>query len=254
MNGITKMCKSVSASAGKHAPGILTAFGLLGMAAAIVEAVRATPKAVQLIEERRSETEQETLPVKEVVQATWKCYIPTAIAGIGSAACFIAAHTVNVKRSAAFAAAYTLSSSALKEYKEKTLQTVGKKTAQNIQDAIAKDAVQKKPASKSEVVVTGKGTTKCYDVVSGRYFYSSIEAVKKAGERLNRRIRDEMWVSVNDFYDELGIDRLPYLDPLGWDIDKGYPDLEFSSQLDDAETPCLVIGYQIAPKYDPVFR
>ena len=39
-------------------------------------------------------------------------------------------------------------------------------------------------------------------------------------------------------------------DMLGWNIDKGYIDLAFSSQLDADGTPCLVIDYQVAPVYD----
>lgn len=39
-------------------------------------------------------------------------------------------------------------------------------------------------------------------------------------------------------------------DMLGWNIDKGYIDLAFSSQLDANGTPCLVIDYQVAPVYD----
>jgi len=39
-------------------------------------------------------------------------------------------------------------------------------------------------------------------------------------------------------------------DDLGWNIDDGLIDLEFSSQLAEDETPCLVIGYRVAPRYD----
>lgn len=39
-------------------------------------------------------------------------------------------------------------------------------------------------------------------------------------------------------------------DELGWHVDNGLVDLRFSSQLAEDGTPCLVIDYQIAPKYD----
>lgn len=61
---------------------------------------------------------------------------------------------------------------------------------------------------------------------------------------------EEMYVTLNDFYYELGLDGTKMGDMLGWSIDKGYIDLAFSSQLDANGTPCLVIDYQVAPVYD----
>ena len=50
-----------------------------------------------------------------------------------------------------------------------------------------------------------------------------------------------MYVTLNDFYYELGLDGTKMGNMLGWNIDKGYIDLAFSSQLDANGTPCLVI-------------
>lgn len=58
------------------------------------------------------------------------------------------------------------------------------------------------------------------------------------------------WELLNDFYYELGLDGTKMGDMLGWNIDEGYIDLAFSSQLDANGTPCLVIDYQVAPVYD----
>lgn len=98
----------------------------------------------------------------------------------------------------------------------------------------------------------GKATrnTLCYDAVSGRYFKGDIEKIKKAECELNRQMRDEMYISLNDFYYEIGLDNIKLGDELGWNIDDGYIDLSFSSQLASDGTPCLVIDYTIAPRYD----
>ena len=55
---------------------------------------------------------------------------------------------------------------------------------------------------------------------------------------------------LNDFYYEIGLDNIKLGDELGWNIDDGYIDLSFSSQLASDGTPCLVIDYKIAPRYD----
>ena len=63
-------------------------------------------------------------------------------------------------------------------------------------------------------------------------------------------MRDEMYVSLNDFYYEVGLDNIKIGDELGWNIDNGYIDLSFSSQLASDRTPSLVIDYSIAPRYN----
>ena len=60
----------------------------------------------------------------------------------------------------------------------------------------------------------------------------------------------DMYVSLSEFYDELGLDHTAISDDLGWDIDKGMIELDFSSQIADDGTPCIVVDYCIAPRYD----
>lgn len=57
--------------------------------------------------------------------------------------CLIGASSVNLRRNAALATAYTLSESALKEYREKVVETIGEKKEQAVQDAVAKERTSK---------------------------------------------------------------------------------------------------------------
>lgn len=234
----------------KHSPEILTGIGIAGMITTTVMAVRATPKALILIDDKKEELEADELAPKEIIQAAWVCYIPAAVTGTVSIACLIGASSVNMRRRAALATAYSLSESALKEYQEKVVETIGEKKEQSIRDAVAKDKLEKNPVSSREVIITEKGNTLCYDAVSGRYFKSDIDKLKKAENELNRRMRDEMYISLNDFYYEIGLNGTSIGDELGWNIDNGYIDLSFSSQLADDGTPCLVIEYCVEPRYD----
>jgi hypothetical protein len=59
----------------------------------------------------------------------------------------------------------------------------------------------------------------------------------------------DMYVSLNDFYGEIGLEPIQLGDELGWNVDQGLIELEFSSQLSENNEPCLVINYNIAPKY-----
>lgn len=247
---IAKSFLSLKTAIKKHSPEILTGIGIAGMIMTTVMAVRATPKALILIEERKEEIEAEKLEVVDVVKTTWFCYIPAAITGTISIACLIGANSVNVRRKAALATAYKLSESALKDYQGKVIEMFGEKKNEAVKDAIAKEKIEKNPVVTREVIITEKGNTLCYDAISGRYFKGDIDKIRKAELELNRQMRDEMYVSLNDFYYEIGLDGIKLGDELGWNIDSGYIDLSFSSQLASDETPCLVVDYSIAPRYD----
>jgi hypothetical protein len=247
---LSNIAKGVRTAMKKHSPEILTGIGIAGMITTTVMAVRATPKALILIEERKEEIDVDKLTPIELIKTTWTCYIPAAITGGLSIICLIGASSVNARRNAALATAYTLSESALKEYQEKVIETIGEKKEQTVRDAIAKDRIDKNPVSSREVIITEKGNTLCYDAISGRYFKSDIDKIKKAENELNRRMRDEMHISLNEFYYEIGLNPIGIGDDLGWNIDHGYIELSFSSQLADEGTPCLVIDYQVAPRYE----
>ena len=251
---VSKLCKDAKVMVSKRSPEILTGLGIAGMITTTVLAVKATPKALDLI--ARAEDEKfdnghgDKLTVSEKMKVAWKPYIPAAITGVASISCIIGASSVHAKRNAAIAAAYNLSQTALTEYKEKVVETIGEKKEQAIKDKIAKDKIKKDPVSKSEVIVTGKGNTLCYDAFNSRYFYSDIDQIKRAINELNRIMLNQMYVSLNDFYDELNLKHSGNGDELGWKLDDGFIEVDFSSQLSDDGRPCLVIEYMVAPRYD----
>lgn len=245
---LSNVAKGVRTIVSKRSPEILTGIGIAGMITTTVMAVRATPKALILIEDKKTENNTDKLTPIETIKATWTCYIPAAITGCLSIFCLIGASSVNARRNAALATAYTLSESALKEYQEKVIETIGKKKERAIRDAIAKDRIEQDPVTSKEVIITERGNTLCYDSISGRYFKSDIDQLKKAENELNRRMRDEMYISLNEFYYEIGLNPTSIGDDLGWHIDHGYIELSFSSQLADEGTPCLVIDYRVAPR------
>ena len=106
---ISKFARDVRTSLSRHSPAILMGIGIAGMVTTTVVAVKATPKALRLIEEKKQELDVESLTPVETVKATWKCYIPAAVTGAVSIACLIGSNSVNTKRNAALATAYKLS-------------------------------------------------------------------------------------------------------------------------------------------------
>lgn len=251
-SNITSFIKSAQFALSKHSPEILTGLGIAGMVTTTVLAVKATPKALREIKEYEDAIlcDHEKIKPIDAVKLTWKCYIPAAVTGTVSIACLIGASSVNVRRNTALATAYKLSETALTEYKTKVVETIGEKKEQAVRDAIAKDKVEKNPVNQQNVIITGKGDTLCLDELCGRYFTSDIDKLKRIENELNRRMRDEMYISLNEFYYEVGLDDIKAGNALGWNIDKGYIELQFSSQLATDGRPCLVVGFGTPPQYD----
>lgn len=250
---MTTLLKNVKTVLSSHSPEILTGLGIAGMITTTVLAVKATPKALDLIAEAEDEKfdngNGEALTKVEVIKAAWKPYVPAAITGVASVACLIGASSVHSKRNAALATAYNLSATALAEYKQKVIETVGEKKEQLVRDKVAEEHIHKEPVNQSTIIVSGNGNTRCFDTITKRRFVSDIETIKRIVNELNRRmINGEDYISLNDFYYALDLDGVSIGDDLGWNVTRGLIELSFSAQLDTDGVPCIVIDYAVAPK------
>lgn len=258
-HALSKLTRDIRLSLSKHSPEILIGFGIAGMVTTTVLAVKATPKALQLINVRKEELQVDSLTPMETVKTAWKCYIPAAVTGAASIACVVGSNSVNAKRNAALATAYKLSETAFTEYRDKVVETIGEKKEHVIRDRVSEEQIKANPINKTEVVVTGKGQTLCFDPLSSRYFYSDLEKIKRAVNKLNYEINTSPFcnqgVTLNDFYDEIGLSGTMTGDSLGWTLHTGLIDVYPSAQIvDEGEEhegePCLVINFTNPPKYD----
>lgn len=247
---LAKVAKNIRLGLSKHSPEILTGIGIAGMITTTVLAVKATPKALALLEEAQEE-KGEYLTAPEKVKSCWKCYIPTVATGAFSAACLIGANSVHASRNAALATAYKISETALSEYRDKVIETIGEKKEQVVRDKVAEERIKNDPVSKKEVVMTGSGKSLCYDYMSGRYFESDINEIKKAANKLNQKMLlcAFGYASLNDFYDELGLECVGIGDMVGWNV-ANLIDISISSQIADDGRPCIVLGHSNEPRYE----
>lgn len=248
-NKITKFIKTTKGFLNKHSPEILTGIGVTGMITSTVLAVKATPKALILLEEAEYEKGDKLTPI-EIVKTTWKPYIPAVISGVAGLTCIIGASAVNTKRNAALATAYAISENALLTYRDKVIETIGEKKEKEIREKIAQDEVNKHPVSNTQVIVTGKGKTLCMDSLTKQHFYSDINTIRKVANELNRQMMYQHYISLDEFYNELGLEGTKMSDRLGWNMDDGLIEVDFSACLTENDEPCIVVEYSRPPKYD----
>lgn len=244
----SSMIESVKKNLSDHSPELLLGFGIAGMASAAVMAVKATPRAIELLEDEEDILNRDLTKI-EMVKVAWKPYIPAAIGFSVSAACLISANSINAKRNAMLATAYHISERALTDYVDKVVEVVGEEKEREIRDAVSRDRMKSDPVSNQEVVLTGKGEVLCYDSISGRYFKSDMNELQKAENIFNKNLLSENYCPLNDFYDELGLDPIEVGDYVGWNINDGLMDLYFTTQFADNGEPCLVVNYITEPKH-----
>lgn len=242
-NGLKKMQYSLK----KHSPDIFMCIGISGMIGTAIMTAKATPKAIMIMEE----LEQNGNPdKKEVFKNVAPVYVPSAILFVVSVTFILLANKIRIDRGAALATAYTLTRDNFSDYRKKVAEKVGDKKAEEIDDEIAKDKLERNPVDNNYIINASKGTHLCYDAVTGRYFYSDIEEIRKAVNDLNQTMLNENYVSLNDFHESIGLPPTELGDLLGWHVNYGLIDVTFSSQIAFNKEPCLVIMYTIAPGYN----
>jgi len=243
-----KLLSRLKSTIVRRSDDILMGLGISGIFVTAFFAGKNTLDAKKKIEEEKKKEKVDRLDRKKVVKTVWKCYIPTAISAITSTGCLLGSRHIKSKRYSALLAAYSITEKALVEYKDAAVDVLGEKKEKQITDAMAKKAIEKDPNINKQVIITGKGDSKCYDSAFGRYFYSNYEKIRQSVNNLNARLMSEMYITLNEFYIELGLPVVEIGDELGWKLDNGLIDLTYSSQLDEDGVPCLVISYRVKPK------
>jgi len=227
----------------QHSSELLLCAGLASGAAAIGLAILGTVRAVPLVDKRKKELNTEKLPAGEILKTVWKCYVPTVTTAAASAGCLLGASYQYTSKVTALTAAYSMSEAALSEYHKKVVEQVGSEKEKLISDSVDAEKLTKNPVSKQIVFITDGGDDLCYDSASGRYFKSSKDSIIRASNIISRVLLDEMYVTLNEFYAELGLNDIGLGEDFGWAVNDGLIELAFSSQLADDGSPCLVVNY-----------
>ena len=240
-----------------NSPTILTSIGVTGTIMTAYFTGRASFEARDIIETYRVEegnlnnvaSDRVIIDYKTKVKLVWKEYIPAIGTGVLTIAAIIAANRIGMRRAAALAAAYSLSERAFNEYKTKVVEKIGDTRERDVRDEVAQDRVKKNPITHSEVVLTENGDVICYDSISGRYFTSNMETIRRVQNDVNARIISDYYCSLNDLYNGLGLPRTPYGEEVGWNANS-LLDIQFSAVLSEEGKPVISLDYRVYPVRD----
>ncbi len=251
---ITNAARQFGRTLTKHSPTILTGLGVAGFISTVVMAVKATPKAMEILEHERNFRYDEygtgyDVPINlaDTIQLTWKVYTPSTLMGMVSIGCVIGATSISNRRTAALSSLFAVAESTLKEYQAKVVETIGENKEKKIRADIAADELKKNPLESKAIIVSGLGDTLCYDVYTGRYFKGDVEAIRRTVNEFNHRLIREMRIPLNDLYYELGLESVESGRDIGWDVEKGLVEIDISAKLASGDVPCVVLTFTNKP-------
>lgn len=235
---------------------ILACTASLGVVVTSYSTLKATPKAIKLIEKVERE-EDKKLTITEKVKVVFPVYIPSILIGTSTIICVFGINTLNKRSQASLASAYALVDNSYKEYKNKLRELYGEEVHRNIVDAIAIEKA-KTVNIHSECLCTicdlsvedsGSESKLFYDEYSKRYFQATIEQVLTAEYHLNRNFALGGCIPLNEFYEFLGLKPTEYGDTVGWSICDGLRWIDFNhhkTYLEDG-MECYIIQMVYEP-------
>lgn len=253
---MNQLVQQVKNSVVTHMPGILTGIGIASFGTSVISAATATPKALAMLEKKKREKKDDLEPV-EMVEATWKCYIPSVVMFSIGVGCTIGGLKVSERRGAAWATAYTLSETAFREYQDKIVEKIGEKKEKQARDEIAQEKINADPPKNIDVVQTGRGDVLCKDLATERLFTVDIDDIYRAEDYVKKELGnpynyDERRYSKgscswNEFYEQLHLGPTELGYELGWNRNKPLEKIIVSSCLHTDGSPILAIDYKPRP-------
>lgn len=231
----------------RNSSTILTCVGAVGVIATTVTAVKATPKAMMLLENAKEEKGDE-LTKLETVKIAVPAYVPSVILGVSTLACIFGANVLNTKSQASLMSAYALADSSYRDYRKKVDELFGNEGGAQVRAGIAKDKYEEQHIEPSD------GNLLYYDFYSGRYFEATPAAVQQAEYEINRTLMLEDCVFLNDWYELLDLEPLEHGKDWGWSTCMNsemywqtWVDFNHEKTIMDDGLECTIISFNQEP-------
>lgn len=186
----------------------------------------------------------------EKFTATYKFYAPAAVSLTGTCVSMVMATKIGLDRTAALAGTLIVAERANDQYKDKVKELLGENKHTKVQDAVAKDNVDKMPA----LPAPREGEQTFIDAWTGRHFSSTMVQVEKAVNDFNKDMLYNGYASLNEFYHRIDLEPIQEGDQIGWSIGDGrdtFLVLAYTTLLKDERA---VVSFQFAKKPMPTFR
>lgn len=181
---------------------ILASFGVVATAYFAGKGTYDAIKKLEQVDKDRNYTK------KEKAKAVARYYIPAVGIGLSTIFCINSANVLSKKQSEAIASAYMLLNRSYTEYRNKVKEVNGVEGDEEIIRSIPREKFPEERIPENKIMF--------YEEYSHRYFYSTMEDVLLAILHYNRNFQLRGCVSLNEFYEFLGIKKIECGDYVGF--------------------------------------
>lgn len=238
----------------KNKPAVYAGLAVAASIGGAISVAITTKHATELMKQMKAEEAQITNSdeirkhrIKRYLRVA-RMYAPAVCLEALAVASVVTGYKVSARRTAALATAYMISKEDFQAYKQKAVEIVGQKKADAIEHDASVAKIKDEPVPEEiEIISTGYGSTLFYDSVCGRYFRSSVDAVRTAEKTIISNIRAYDSASLNEFYYELGLEYVTIGEVLGWNSDRPLDVKLNSTRLSENNEPAFVIEYEWTP-------
>lgn len=209
-----------------NAPAILTGLGVVGVVGTAYLTGKATFKAADVLRMEKRELNiidnepleaDRDLGLKRNLQLVWTLYLPAAGVASSTIVAIIYANRINAKRMAALLTAYTALDKGYSEYKDKVKEHLTGPKEQKLRSEISQDRINREfDGTYEEVFSPLDGKVLIMEEYTGRFFWSSIDAIEKAVNEVNALVLKEGSCRLSDFYDTIGLTHVSTSDYFGF--------------------------------------
>jgi hypothetical protein len=237
----------------KHAPEILTAISVGGLAGTAYLAGRAGFKSGLVVmaetaarmDEAEEGADVSPLTAKEIVKETWKFYIPVTVVAVVTGVAIIGSHRISQNQRLALISAAAIAEKAHREYQDKVVEHTSKAKERKIRDDVAQDTVNEKATEIDKLVLNKDGDVYVLETHTKNVFVSNAQKIHKAENDANRVSNQEGYISLNTFLEFLGLPTSDAGEVVGWSNDKPLEVVIGGANRNDQ--PVLTINYRYPP-------
>jgi len=240
---------------GHHSPLILICAAAGGVISSFIMAIRATTRADEILRKEREEAAKNSgfepdeveIEPREAFRAVWKLYVAPAVSLALSIGCMFLSLKITSSRYAALAGLYSSGQAAMQRYQEEVIRTFGQKEHDGVVNRVRKRRMDEVPIP--EYMVPGEDSYLCFDNYSGRYWLGNLNTIRDAADVINRMVEHCMYISLNEFYEKIGLPANGNGNDVGWTAEEKM-DLNWTTMIASNGHPCLQIDYNLAEHYD----
>lgn len=248
-NALINMVKSAGKAFRKFGPQIAAGVGVTGMTVFAGYGIKKAFDVAPKVEAKKEELGRDLKP-KEFLDICWKDFAVPAVGFVASGGLVVGGVVFLTKQVGALAVAAAASSKHLSAIEQAIPDVLSDNKRQSLEDKVAAIESGDLDITEEEIQLTGRGNTLFYEPMFGHWFRSDLQAVRASVNDANEIMWGDMSLSMNEFYEFLGLARTDGGDLLGWRSDHSKIDISYRERSTKSGELYFVLEYRVSPESD----